>query len=88
MFLFYIPNENYFKITCLFPKIGYITLFQEPEVTVSNAAPVLKIRASSMLLLLTAGIRSYGIWVSSTAKIFIPRFTQFGSLVQKRKWEF
>jgi hypothetical protein len=36
-----------------------------------------------MLLLLTVGIRSYDIWVYSAAKMFISRFTQFGSLVQK-----
>jgi hypothetical protein len=38
-----------------------------------------------MLLLPTVGIRSYGTWVSSTAEMFIPRFTEFGSLVQKLK---
>jgi hypothetical protein len=38
-----------------------------------------------MLLLPTVGIRSYGTWVSSTAKMFTPRFTQFGSLFQTLK---
>jgi hypothetical protein len=85
MFSFYIPNENYLKVNCMFPNIVYITLFQEPEITVGSAAPVLKIRVSAMLLLLTVGIRSYGIWVYSAAKMFIPRFTQIGSLVQKLK---
>jgi len=69
----------------MFPKIGYFTLFHEPAVNVSSAAPVLKICASAMLLFLTVGIRSYGIWVSSTADMFILRFTQFCSLVQKLK---
>jgi len=76
-------DKNYFEITCMFPKIGYFTLFHDPAVNVSSAAPVLKICASAMLLLLTVGIRSYGIWVSWTAEIFITRFTQFGNLVQQ-----
>lgn len=61
-------------------------MFQKTELTVSSAAPVLKFCASAMLLLSTVGIRSYGTWVSATAKMFIPRFTHFGSLVQKLKW--
>ena len=85
IFLFYSPKENYLNVTGMFPKIVYITLFQEPEITVGSAAPRLKIRASAILLLRNLGIRSYGFWVFSAAKMFIPKFTQIGSLVQKLK---
>jgi hypothetical protein len=84
MFFFYSPNKNCFKIT-LFPKTVYIKRFQETEVTVSSAAPGLTMCESAMLLFLTVGIRSYGICLSSTAKVFIPRLAQFVSLVQKLK---
>ena len=86
IFLSFIPNENYFKITCVFTDIWYSTSFQEPEITDGSAESVLKICAFSILSLLTEGNRSYAIWVSSNAKTFIPRFIQFDSPVQKLKW--
>jgi hypothetical protein len=55
-FLILQSTKNYFNVTWIFSKIGYITLFQEPEITVGSVAPVSKICASAMLVLLTVGI--------------------------------